>query len=190
MLDVLTIQKDGSITYLNLDFEKSPIDKIMTFCDETGVVTLLGNIKDLHAYLTGVEVGMDTNARKNRSGTAFEKMMLDGLSAKGVEVKKPDKKFDLGRSKTPDLAIYKDGEVFAVVEVNFFNETGSKPLETVQSYITLQRAAHEKGIRFILVTDGPSWKCGREERERAFEQLDYPFNYNMAVKLIPKMLKG
>ena len=187
-LDVLQFTKDGSVSYLNLDFNKSPVKTIMDFCEEARIIELLGKVKDLHSYLTGVEVGMDTNARKNRSGTVFEDLVLKGLKKNGIDARKPTEKIDLARNKTPDLVIYKNGKPFAIVEANFFNETGSKPLETIQAYITLQRAARDKNIRFILVTDGPSWKGGKGERVRAFEQLDYPMNFRLAMKLIPKMV--
>ncbi|EQD28534.1 type II restriction endonuclease, partial [mine drainage metagenome] len=90
--------------------------------------------------------------------------------------------------KRPDIILYKAGKEFAVVEVNFFNELGSKPLETIQSFINLQRDVHSQGLKFILITDGPAWKTGKEERIKGFEQLDYPFNLSLAVKLIPKWL--
>jgi len=188
-LDILKIDADGKITYNDIDFANSQIDRVLEFCDETGIVDLFGEIKDLHSYLTGVEVGCDTNARKNRSGTAFENMVLEALGKKGIDVRKPKKKIDLGRSKKSDLEIYDNGKLSAIVEVNFFNDQGSKPLETIQSYITLQNAAREKNIRLILITDGPAWKIGQNERMRAFEQLDYPMNFAIALKLIPEMVK-
>jgi hypothetical protein len=44
---------------------------------ESGLSNLLreGLVKDLKSYLLGVEVGLDSNARKNRGGTAMEKLV-------------------------------------------------------------------------------------------------------------------
>lgn len=187
-IDLLVLEK-ANVKYLTVDFAKSNLPVILKFCDETGVVELLGNVKDLYSYLTGVEVGMDTNARKNRSGTVFEKLILDSLKEMGVDIQKAKGKIDIGRNKTPDMIIYKDGKQFAIVEANFFFELGSKPLETIQSYANMQMEAHKKEIKFILITDGPAWKTGQGERTRAFDQLDYPLNLSLALKHIPKLLR-
>ena len=187
-IDLLLINKE-KINYLQVNFNDDSIEKIISFCNETGIIELLGKVKDLHSYLTGVEVGMDTNARKNRSGTAFEEMVLNELKSKGIDARKPNQKFELGRSKKFDLVIYKGKEVFAVLEINFFQGVGSKPLETIQSYITLQKEATAKGITFILITDGPAWKTAEQERMRAFDQIDYPLNFKLASKLIPRLMR-
>ena len=36
---------------------------------------LFGEINDLYAYLLGVEVGLDSNARKNRSGEIVQNLV-------------------------------------------------------------------------------------------------------------------
>jgi type II restriction enzyme len=188
-LNLLIIEGSTRIKYLNIDFKNSDIATIIRFCKETKIIELLGNIKDLHSYLLGVEVGSDTNARKNRSGTIFENLVAKKLSELGVTIKKANKKYQLGgRLKKPDMILYKNGKEFAIVEVNFFNELGSKPLETIQSFINLQRDVHKLGLKFILITDGPAWKTGKIERIKGFEQLDYPLNLTLAVKLIPRWI--
>ncbi|ASI13752.1 DpmII-like restriction endonuclease [Candidatus Mancarchaeum acidiphilum] len=190
-LDLLVINEKDDITYLDIDFGNSDIEKIIKFCDETHIIELLGNIKDLYSYLLGVEVGTDTNARKNRSGSMFEKMVLEELKAKGLDVRKADKKYQIGgRLKKPDLLLYKNQKEFAIIEVNFFNELGSKPLETIQSFINLQKDIKALGLKFILITDGPAWKTGKSERIKGFEQLDYPLNLTLAVKLMPRWING
>lgn len=187
-IDLLILEK-STIKYLNVDFTKSNLATILKFCDDTGVVELLGNVKDLYSYLTGVEVGMDTNARKNRSGIVFENLVIEALREKDVDIRKASEKIDLGRNKTPDMIIYKNGKQFAFVEANFFFALGSKPLETIQSYVTLQSAARNIGTKFILITDGPAWKTGQNERTRAFDLLDYPLNLSLALKHIPRLLQ-
>jgi type II restriction enzyme len=188
-LDLLVINEIRDIKYLNINFKNSDLDTLLKFCEQTRIVELLGNIKDLNSYLLGIEVGSDTNARKNRSGTIFEELVMKKLKDKGIDVRAAKKKYQLGnRSKKPDMVIYKENKEFAIVEVNFFHELGSKPLETIQSFIKLQEDAKAQNIKFILVTDGPAWKTGKIEREKAFEQIDYLFNLTLAIKLIPKMV--
>ncbi len=189
-LKLLILDNTGNIKYENINFEISNITTIVEFCDKTKIIELLGKVKDLYSYLLGVEVGSDTNARKNRSGTTFENLVIKKLQKEGVDVRKPIKRYQLGdRSKKPDMVLYKKGKEFALIEVNFFNKLGSKPLETIQSFINLQKGVESLKLKFILITDGPAWKTGRIEREKAFWQLKYPFNLTIAIKLIPKMVE-
>lgn len=58
----------------------------MTFGQRTGILDLLrnkikGNLKD---YIVGVEVGMDTNARKNRTGKIMESLVEQYLIKAGL----------------------------------------------------------------------------------------------------------
>lgn len=57
-----------SFSQKRLDSNNDNIEDLVDFCDKSGILELFGNIKDLNTYLTGVEVGLDSNARKNRSG--------------------------------------------------------------------------------------------------------------------------
>ncbi len=184
-LYLLKLDDSYNISYLDIDFHNSDVNKIINFCEYTKIIDLFGSIKDLYSYLTGMEVGSDTNARKNRSGFIFEEMSLNILLNEGLDVRKAKSKINIGnRSKLPDILLYKNNEIYAFIEVNFYNGVGSKPLETMQSYINLQRDAHSQDIKFIWITDGPGWKSGIIEREKGFEQIDYIFNLTLAKKLI------
>ncbi len=187
--NLLWIDAAGNITYKNINFSQGKIENILNFCKETKIIELLGTIKDLYTYLLGVEVGSDTNARKNRSGEIFENLTLRTLQKAGIDARKATGKNKFGiRDKKSDILIYKKGKIFAYVEVNFFNELGSKPLETAQSYIKLQEDATINKMKFIWITDGPAWKTGKAAREGAFSQIDYVFNLKLAEKLIPKIV--
>lgn len=52
----------------------SSVDSVMTFLTETGLGDVLQNqkVKNLVDYVFGIETGLDTNARKNRSGHVME----------------------------------------------------------------------------------------------------------------------
>ncbi len=188
--NLLLIDKDGGISYTNINFSEGSINDILDFCKKTKIVEALGTIKDLYTYLLGVEVGSDTNARKNRSGKIFEELTLKALQKSGIDARKASGKNKFGdRDKTSDIIIYKKGKIFAYIEANFFNGLGSKPLETAQSYINLQRDAKKSGMKFIWITDGAAWKTGKEAREVAFGHIEYVFNLKLAAKLIPKLIK-
>ena len=53
------------------------VDSIMTFLSDTGLGAVLQNqqVKNLVDYVFGIETGLDTNARKNRSGHVMESML-------------------------------------------------------------------------------------------------------------------
>lgn len=55
---------------------------IVTFCEETGFLSFLttSKINDIYSYIAGCSVGLDSNARKNRSGKEMSGIVLELLS--------------------------------------------------------------------------------------------------------------
>lgn len=175
------------------------ITNSITFCERSGVLNLFSEfkIKNLRDYLLGVEVGMDTNARKNRSGFAME------LAAKPAieELKKEFSDIDVEFQKTfkyiglkyqipissnlenrkSDYVIRK-GKTFINIEVNYFDGQGSKPQEIVDSYINRQNELLEAGWKFIWITDGRGWKDGINQITKGFTEIDYLMNLNFTKK--------
>jgi len=125
-----------------------------------------------------IKIGMDTNARKNRSGDIFEKMCQQKI--KKLIGSKYDTRFSLysvvtkGKSK---------GKVIMVVECNFYNVPGSKPISIAESYIEMNRVAKEHNIKFLWVTDGPAWHKMKEPLLRTMEKIDWLLNYRIIYKL-------
>ena len=108
------------------------IPQIINFCIKTGIMDLFQEVKDIHDYLLGVEVGMDTNARKNRSGDIFERMCqekIKRLVGRRYALINNDPHFSLypivtkgkSKGKTHDIIIYKDNKPVLIVECNFYN---------------------------------------------------------------------
>lgn len=56
------------------------ISNYFSFIEKTGITNLFSLIKDFYDYVVGVEVGMDTNARKNRGGKAMELLIKPLIS--------------------------------------------------------------------------------------------------------------
>jgi len=174
------------------------INQIIKFCRKTGILDLFQEVKDIHDYLLGVEVGLDTNARKNRSGDIFEKMCqqkIRKLITKNYIIIDNDPNFSLypivskGRSKgkTHDVVIYKDNSPVLVIECNFYNVTGSKPISIAESYIEMNRVAQEHGVIFLWVTDGPAWHQMEEPLLRSMKEIDWILNFRM-LNFITKIL--
>jgi len=184
---------------------KSTIPQIIDFCIKTGIMDLFQEVKDIHDYLLGVEVGMDTNARKNRSGDIFERLCQEKIrkligskysfGSKYSPVNN-DPQFSLypivtkgkSKGKTHDMVIYKNERAILIVECNFYNVTGSKPISIAESYIEMHRVAKEHNVEFLWVTDGPGWHKMKEPLLRSMKEIDWILNYRM-LELIRRILK-
>ena len=173
------------------------IDEYVKFMRNTGLFDLLQNhvIHSLVDYVMGVETGMDTNGRKNRTGDAmedlvesyiqkagfikdnnyFKEMYLHQITDKwNVDLSaisnkgKTEKRFDFV-IKTPDM-IY-------VVETNFYSGGGSKLNETARSYKTLATETDTiDGVTFVWFTDGKGWTSARHNLEETFDVMEHIYN--------------
>ncbi|MEO0195103.1 MAG: DpnII family type II restriction endonuclease [candidate division WOR-3 bacterium] len=185
--------------YITLEFEKSRVNErtipeIVEFCKKAGILELFQNIKDLYDYLLGVEVGMDTNARKNRSGEIFQKMCgekFKRLLGKGYKIVEEDRKFSLfedeDKNKKHDFVIYRGENPILVIECNFYNVAGSKPISIAESYIEMNRKAKNIGISFLWITDGPGWENMQNSLLMSMKEMDWILNFRM-LELITKIL--
>ena len=65
-------------------------------------------------------------------------------------------------------------------EVNFYNGTGSKPEEIIDSYINRQNDLNNVGIEFSLVTDGKGcWTSATNQLNKGFRHMKYLQNFYM-----------
>ncbi|MDD5652883.1 MAG: type II restriction endonuclease [Candidatus Omnitrophica bacterium] len=175
--------------------EDEEITELVTFCDKSGIFNLFSSlkIKNLRDFLLGVETGSDTNARKNRSGTAMEELIEPIIDTiKDITVVK-QKKFQYlqeeYKMKIPakladrkfDYAIITKRKVYNM-EVNYYDGQGSKPQEIVDSYTNRKNELAKDGFGFIWLTDGVGWKGGVHQITNAFNDMDYILNIEFARK--------
>ncbi|WP_081957225.1 DpnII family type II restriction endonuclease [Clostridium sp. HMP27] len=172
------------------------IEKYLDFTKKIGLKYLFTDLLEKHLvdYLMGCEVGLDSNARKNRGGLAFElalEPIVLGVAKKyGIEIM-IQKQFKTLRKKgfvisddianrKADFILIKE-KIVMNIEANFFSGSGSKPEEIIDSYINRQSDLKSDGIEFALVTDGK--KCwGNEEKPqllKGYRHLKYLLNFNM-----------
>lgn len=163
------------------------------FMENTGLFDLLENhiIKDLVDYVTGVEVGLDSNGRKNRGGHLMEDLVEKYIQEAGfvrdVNYFKEMYSADIEKRWNIDLAalsnagkvakrfdfVIKTDTMIYGIETNFYNGGGSKLNETARSYKMLaQEADTIDGFTFVWFTDGSSWKTARGNLRETFEVLD------------------
>lgn len=173
------------------------IEEYTKFMRETGLFDLLEKhiINNLVDYVTGVEVGMDTNGRKNRTGDAMEDLVESyfikyGL-VKGVSYFKEMSKTEIelrfnlnldcisNQGKTEkrfDFVLYIYNHVYAC-ECNFYGSSGSKLNETARSYKNIAMEAKDvKGFTFVWFTDGIGWNTAKHNLEETFDVLDTMYN--------------
>lgn len=184
--------------YQVFDFSRYRINEIeaanlTAFCEKVGVLSLFGEINDLYAYLLGVEVGLDSNARKNRSGEIFQQLLSLLLKKKLkdtlLEVRTEDPSVQTARNKRADFVVYYDRKPRIAIECNFYNTTGSKPIETANAYIDLQRKIREReGFSFVWITDGPAWEKMKPTVAQCFKEIDFPLNYTIASEKLDEVV--
>jgi len=177
------------------ELSETEIENYLNFVDKTGLklfFTELAN-RSLVDYYLGVEVGMDTNARKNRSGEIMEKVInhhLDDinkrqnypfpiLKQKSFGNLEAEFNFPVNsdiKNRKADFIILKDFKKPINIEVNFYTGSGSKPQEIVDAYIQRQRELALNNIEFIWITDGYGWKEQRNQTEKGFKKINYLLN--------------
>lgn len=185
--------KNKSSKIINFSKNGFDVEEIVEFSIKTGLLNLFNNIDDLYSYLVGTEVGLDTNARKNRSGHIFEDAVGTLLQEKiksrvDFDIIKEDTDVDIERNKRFDYVIYKNNVPKIVFECNFYNSTGSKPIEVAHAYANLQEDIDKTNLIFIWVTDGFGWKKMISSLMNAGENIDFIFNYRMLDKQLDDFL--
>ena len=185
--------EDKSSKIINFSKNGFDTEEIVDFSIKTGLLDLFNNIDDLYSYLVGTEVGLDTNARKNRSGHIFEDAVGTLIEEKiknrnGFSFMDEEFVDDIDRNKRFDFVIYKNQTPKIVFECNFYNSTGSKPIEVAHAYADLQNEINETDLIFIWVTDGLGWKKMMSSLMNAGANIDFIVNYRQLNRLLDDIL--
>lgn len=154
------------------------LDGVMDFIEGTGLARVFKdkNVKNLVDYVFGVEVGLDSNARKNRSGDAMEDTVELIVKAAGLNYRKevaskewPEITKALGTDeKRFDFVLYTRDKTY-LMEVNFYSGGGSKLNETARSFTELGIKVNSvPGFEFVWVTDGKGWEQAKNKLQEAF----------------------
>lgn len=196
---ILVDYKNKKFVYDSYDFSKEKltdddIEKYLIFIKETGLKDLIVSqkIKNLVDYMLGVEAGLDSNGRKNRSGHAMEdivKFFINDLcQRKGYkylkeatsEKIKAEWGFDVPVDKSSrryDYVVNNGKELF-LFETNFYGGGGSKLKSTAGEYRNLFDILDGK-YKFIWITDGMGWKTTARPLRETFNHNDYIINLAM-----------
>lgn len=162
---------------------------VVEFLNETGLTELLrsNRIKDLGDYVFGIETGLDSNARKNRSGHIMEDTVQAIFEEANIQFGKEVYSSEyplltevLGEDKKRfDFVIETPGKVY-LIEVNFYSGGGSKLNEVARSYSDIAPKINSvDGFEFVWITDGIGWESARNKLQEAFSII--PSIYNLTT---------
>ena len=188
------VDNQGKVVMLKSYF--SSATKVYEFLCGTGLAAVFNSrrIRNLVDYVFGIETGLDTNARKNRSGHIMEntvaKIFKDNnivfrqevcskefseLSVLGTDEKRFDFYID-----TPSIKY--------LIEVNFYSGGGSKLNEVARAYTELGPKINSvEGFEFVWITDGIGWKSARNKLEEAYNSIPNVFNLTNLTSFIQRL---
>lgn len=177
--------------------EGGDVNKYFEFLDKSGLIKLFqrDGIKNLVDYVIGVEVGLDSNGRKNRGGTLMEEtvgLFLEDFckqnNLKYIPQASPSKiklkwNFDIVVDKSErsfDFAVYNPrSNKIKLFETNFYNSGGSKLKAVCGEFRSLYDELKRQNIEFIWITDGLGWHTAKRPLEETYNHNDYIFNLFM-----------
>lgn len=189
------IDNDGSMHSIHSLFRS--VDGVMKFIEGTGLDKVFKNkeVKDLVDYVFGVETGLDTNARKNRSGEITETLVARIFDNAGIKYREQvsSKEFPaisavLGADqKVFDFVISAKGKTY-LMEVNFYSGGGSKLNEVARSYTDVAPKVNGvPGFEFVWITDGIGWNSARNKLEEAFAAIPSIYNLTTLSEFIERV---
>lgn len=195
VMDILiAVRSEGKKVVLNsagdcivLDRLFTSIDGVLEYLEGTGLADLFRQkkIKDLVDYVFGIETGLDSNARKNRSGHVMEGMVASVLTNNNIEYRQEvystewkDLQKVLGDDeKRFDFVIQAPKKTY-LIEVNFYSGGGSKLNEVARSYSDIAPKINSvPGFEFVWITDGIGWKSAKNKLQEAYSII--PSIYNL-----------
>jgi type II restriction enzyme len=211
-LSEIPILKD-SVNYIyKFSSKNHSNDEYVQFMREIGLFDLLENhiISNLVDYVTGVEVGLDSNGRKNRGGHLmenlvesyivktgftkdvdyFKEMYIHEITQKwGIDLSaisnqgKTEKRFDF---------VIKTNNMIYGIETNFYASSGSKLNETARSYKQIAQEVNTiDGFTFVWFTDGVGWHSAKHNLEETFDTMEHLYCiYDLEHGIIKNIVKN
>ena len=179
-------------------------EDLIAFFNDSGLKNIFQDkdVKNIVDYCFGVEVGMDTNARKNRTGQAMESIVekiiqkfaeknnLDYIPQATQKKIKEKWDFDIEIDKTNrifDFAVFeKSKNKIFIIETNYYGGGGSKLKSTAGEYQYLFDFLKNQGIDLIWITDGLGWKTTKKSLFETFLHNDYLVNIELVKQGILK----
>lgn len=195
-IDTMNAETKQNLFNPRVSLNEEIIKDLITFFEQSGLKDLFMNKKvtSITDYFIGIEIGMDTNARKNRTGSNMEKIiekhLNDFCSRTGFTYMEQATKINLEQKWDVDIDVDKIARRFdfallspdrklTLLEVNYYSGGGSKLKSTAGEYKGLHTFVKNQGHKFIWITDGLGWETARTALHETFLMNDYVFNLEM-----------
>lgn len=197
--DTIIIKDTNKDYYFNFKNPNYSVNEYALFMEKTGLFDLISNhlIANLVDYVLGIEVGLDSNARKNRTGHAMEDLVESYLLEAGFErnctlfkemyQNEIENRWNVDLSsitnegktaKRFDFVAVEKNQIY-LIETNFYSSGGSKLNETARSYKMIAEEAETiPNVTFVWITDGKGWHTTRNNLLETFEILPTLYNIN------------
>lgn len=202
VIDVLELDKEDTMSFYQLNFEvidKTKISNYVDFCEKAGLLDFLQNKanRSLVDYVYGIEAGLDSNARKNRSGTTMEGILERSVTKAcgeldleykaqatasfirnnwGLEVPvdKSERRFDEAIFDPATKRLW-------LIETNYYGGGGSKLKAVAGEFTELNQfiSSAKADVSFVWITDGQGWKTAHLPLAAAFGHIVNVFNLEM-----------
>ncbi len=203
-LKIINNYENQDLSFETFDFrDQETIDdklakKYFRYLENTKLISLFSNkkIRNFADYVLGVEVGLDSNGRKNRGGTLMEdivEVFIKKFSSEHEEIEylsqaTPNRiqiewgyevKFDKS-ARSFDFAIYnKTSKKIFLIETNFYNGGGSKLKSVCGEFANLFNELQKQNIELIWITDGEGWRTTKRPLEETFKNNNHVLNLEM-----------
>ena len=197
--EIIVLDDEGNKYYYNFNRMNYSIEQYKIFMKETGLFELLQRriINNIYDYVLGVEVGLNSNARKSRGGHLMEDIVENFIQKAGFKkdetyfkemyLQDIERKWKLDMSfisnnntstKRFDFVIKTDKCIYGI-ETNFYASNGSKLNETARSYKMLAEESKKVvGFEFVWFTDGMGWISARNNLKETFDNMENIYNIN------------
>lgn len=188
------IMANGKVRLIRSLFDS--VEGVIEFIHSTGLDNVFKNkqIKNLVDYVFGVETGLDSNARKNRSGHLMECQVASLLNDANIYYRQEVDSSEypalsvLGEDKKRFDFVIETNRCKYLIEVNFYSSGGSKLNEVARAYSELSPKINMvDGFEFVWITDGIGWKSARNKIEEAFHVIPNIYNLTTIDEFIQKV---
>lgn len=209
-MDILVMDDERGLLDLCFCQANQDIEAYITFMEKIGLFDMLKNkrILNLVDYVTGVETGLDSNARKNRGEHLMEDLVERYLRKAGLikdknyfkemHIHEIEEMWHINLSslsnnreseKSFDFVVKGKDTIYGI-KANFYTREDTKLNEIARSYTAF--ALEAKNIpffKFIWITDGHGWNKARNKLKETYDVLEDLYNiHNLENNILPKVL--
>ncbi|CEN35318.1 type II restriction endonuclease [Capnocytophaga cynodegmi] len=189
-----TFNSKGEIVLLTTYFTSSEL--ILEYIEETGLGEIFRTkkITNLVDYVFGIEVGLDTNARKNRGGSNMSKAVASIFDKAGISYRTEvnhtifPEIMSLGTDVKRFDFVIETPEKTYLIETNFYNTGGSKLNEVARAYSDVAMKINQyPQYEFVWITDGQGWLSAKNKLEEAYNIIPSVYNLTTLGEFVEKV---